>query len=164
MLNMDGLPDIIVANDTVQNLLLINQPSGTFIESAATSGVAFDNSGNARGAMGIDTACFRNTDALAIAIGNFATEMTALYVSQAPGSPAPVFRDEAISNGLGPLTRTDLKFGVLFLDADLDGRVDLFENNGHLEEDIQDCSVESALRNSHLIFCGIVGRTRTVNL
>jgi len=135
--NSDGLSDIVVANDTVQNLLLLNQPGGTFIESAATSGVAFDNSGAARGAMGIDFGCFRNTDALGIVIGNFATEMTALYVCQTPGAPIPVFRDEAVSNGLGPVTRTDLKFGVLFLDADLDGRVDLFENNGHLEEDIQ---------------------------
>ncbi len=135
--NSDGLSDIVVANDTVQNLLLVNQPGGTFIESAATSGVAFDNSGAARGAMGIDFACFRNTNALGIVIGNFATEMTALYVCQTPGATIPVFRDEAVSNGLGPVTRTDLKFGVLFLDADLDGRVDLFENNGHLEEDIQ---------------------------
>ena len=135
--NSDGLCDIVVANDTVQNLLLLNQPGGTFIESAATSGIAFDNSGAARGAMGIDSAFFRNTDALGIVIGNFATEMTALYVCQAPGAAIPVFRDEAVSNGLGPVTRTDLKFGVLFLDADLDGRIDLFENNGHLEEDIQ---------------------------
>ena len=135
--NNDGLPDIVVANDTVQNLLLITQPGGTFIESGATSGVAFDNSGNARGAMGVDFGCFRNTESLGIVIGNFATEMTALYVCQTPGASVPVFRDEAVSNGLGPLTRTDLKFGVLFLDADLDGRLDLFENNGHLEEDIQ---------------------------
>lgn len=154
--NADGLLDIIVANDTVQNLLLLNQPTGTFLESAAASGVAFDNSGAARGAMGIDTACFRNTDAIAIAIGNFATEMTALYVSQAPGSPIPVFRDEAVSNGLGPLTRTDLKFGVLFLDADLDGRLDLFENNGHLEEDIQVVQASQHYEQSpHLLWnCG----------
>ena len=135
--NADGLLDIIVANDTVQNLLFLNQPGGTFVESAATAGVAFDNSGGARGAMGIDTACFRNSDAVGIAIGNFATEMTALYVCQTPGATIPIFRDEAVSNGIGPVTRTDLKFGVLFLDADLDGRLDLFENNGHLEEDIK---------------------------
>lgn len=134
--NADGLIDIIVANDTVQNLLFLNQPGGTFIESAATAGVAFDNAGGARGAMGIDAACFRNSAAIGIAIGNFATEMTALYVCQTPGMAMPVFRDEAVSNGIGPVTRTDLKFGVLFLDADLDGRLDLFENNGHLEEDI----------------------------
>ena len=135
--NADGLLDILVANDTVQNLLFLNQPGGTFIETAATAGIAFDNSGGARGAMGIDTACFRNSDAVGIAIGNFATEMTALYVCQTPGATIPIFRDEAVSNGIGPVTRTDLKFGVLFLDADLDGRLDLFENNGHLEEDIK---------------------------
>jgi len=135
--NADGLLDILVANDTVQNLLFLNQPGGTFIETAATAGIAFDNSGGARGAMGIDTACFRNSDAVGIAIGNFATEMTALYVCQMPGATIPIFRDEAVSNGIGPVTRTDLKFGVLFLDADLDGRLDLFENNGHLEEDIK---------------------------
>jgi hypothetical protein len=135
--NGDGLLDIVVANDTVQNLLFLNQTGGTFEESAASSGVAFDNSGAARGAMGIDAARFRNTAAIGIAIGNFATEMTALYVCQTPGTPLPVFRDEAVSNGIGPVTRTDLKFGVLFVDADLDGRLDLFENNGHLEEDIR---------------------------
>jgi hypothetical protein len=135
--NGDGYPDIMVANDTVQNLLFLSQKQGGFFENAAGAGVAFDNTGAARGAMGLDFACFRNTPAVGIAIGNFATEMTALYVCQTPGSGFPVFRDEAVSNGIGPVTRTDLKFGVLFVDADLDGRMDLIENNGHLEEDIR---------------------------
>ncbi len=134
--NADGRLDIVIANDTVQNLLFINQGDGHFVESGAACGVAFDNSGNARGAMGIDAACFRNTDQVGIAIGNFATEMTALYVCQTPGEVVPVFRDEAVSNGVGPISISELKFGVLFLDADLDGRLDLFENNGHLEEEI----------------------------
>lgn len=154
--NADGLLDIIVANDTVPNLLFLNQPGGTFIEIAATAGIAFDNSGNARGAMGIDAACFRNTDAIGIAIGNFATEMTALYVCQTPGAAIPIFRDEAVSNGIGPVTRTDLKFGVLFMDADLDGRLDLFENNGHLEEDIKVVQVSQQYEQPpHLLWnCG----------
>lgn len=135
--NGDGLLDIMVANDTVQNLLFLNQPGGTFLECAATAGVAFDNAGSARGAMGIDAGCFRNTDSIGFVIGNFATEMTALYVCQTPGLSMPVFRDEAVSNGLGPVTRSDLTFGVLFFDADLDGRLDVFQNNGHLEEDIR---------------------------
>ncbi|MCA9084273.1 MAG: CRTAC1 family protein, partial [Planctomycetaceae bacterium] len=135
--NSDGRMDVIIANDTVQNLLLLNQPEGTFVESGAVSGIAFDNSGNARGAMGIDTGCFRNTDALGVTIGNFANEMTALYVCQTPGSQLPVFRDEAVSNGIGPVTRVELTFGVFFADLDLDGRQDIFACNGHLEEDIQ---------------------------
>src|SRR5690606_7838588 len=39
-------------------------------------------------------------------------------------------------NGIGPATRVELTFGVLFMDADLDGRPDLFSCNGHLEEEI----------------------------
>ena len=135
--NSDGRLDVIIANDTVQNLLLINQEGGTFTESAAISGIAFDNSGSARGAMGIDAACFRNSDAMGITIGNFANEMTALYVCQTPGLSIPVFRDEAVSNGIGPVTRVELTFGVMFVDLDLDGRLDIFACNGHLEEDIQ---------------------------
>ncbi|WP_417385043.1 CRTAC1 family protein [Gimesia sp.] len=129
----DGYLDIFITNDTVQNLLFRNQQDGTFSETAALSGVAFDMEGNARGAMGIDIANFRNNDTLGIAIGNFANEMTALYTS--PGKEMQ-FIDEAISNGLGPQTRQALTFGVFFFDADLDGRLDLFSANGHLEEDI----------------------------
>lgn len=131
--DQDGYIDIFITNDTVQNFLFHNQQNGTFTETAVISGVAFDMNGNARGAMGIDIAPFRNDDTLGIAIGNFANEMTALYTS--PGKKME-FIDEAISNGLGPQTRLALTFGVFFFDADLDGRLDLFAANGHLEEDI----------------------------
>src|SRR5205085_7807503 len=99
----------------------------------AASGVAFDVSGNARGAMGVDVAWFRNNASMGIAVGNFANEMTALYVANDDGL---LFTDEAVSNGLGPATRLELKFGLFFFDCDLDGRLDLFTANGHLEEDI----------------------------
>lgn len=135
--NDDNWLDVVIANDTVQNLLLINEQNGTFRENAAGTGIAFDNDGNARGAMGIDAGYFRNSDAIGISIGNFATEMTALYVCQTPGFPTPIFRDEAVSNGIGPVTRMELTFGVLFGDVDLDGRLDIVGCNGHLEEDIQ---------------------------
>lgn len=132
-LDQDGWPDLVVANDTVQNFLFHNQKDGTFSEMGATSGVAFDSAGNARGAMGIDAAYFRNDASLGIAIGNFANEMTALYVAS---GPTLQFTDDAIPTGLGPPSRLDLKFGVLFGDFDLDGRPDLAAANGHLEEEI----------------------------
>jgi len=137
-IDSNGLLDIVVANDTVQNFLFLNKGDGTFDEAGALTGVAFDITGNARGAMGIDVAHFRNSDAFGIAIGNFSNEMTALYVSQGSASPGvvPAFSDEAVSNGLGPVTRLELTFGIFFFDCDLDGRPDLFSANGHLEEDI----------------------------
>jgi hypothetical protein len=131
--DQDGWLDVVVANDTVQNLLFHNLKNGKFEEIGALAGVAFDNDGNARGAMGIDVAYFRNNDELGIAIGNFANEMTALYVCR---NHELMFTDEAVSNGLGPSSRLELKFGVQFADFDLDGRLDFLAANGHLEDDI----------------------------
>ena len=132
-LDNDGWIDLVVANDTVQNLVFLNRRDGTFQEIGAAAGVAFDNYGNTRGAMGIDAARFRNDDAIGLAIGNFANEMTALYVAQ--HSPTN-FADEAITEGIGPASRLLLKFGIFFFDYDLDGWLDLLTANGHLEEEI----------------------------
>jgi len=129
----DGWMDLVVANDTVQNFVFHNQRNGTFKEIGALSGIAFDPYGNARGAMGIDTARYRDDGALGVAIGNFANEMTALYVSTR--NPL-IFTDEAIPEGVGPASRLLLKFGIFFFDYDLDGRLDLLSANGHLEEEI----------------------------
>lgn len=132
-LNGDGWMDLVVANDTVQNFVFTNAGNGTFKEIGMLSGVAFDANGQTRGAMGIDAARYRNDDAMGIAIGNFANEMTALYVSQ---KDPCMFTDEAIPEGIGPASRLLLKFGVFFFDYDLDGRLDLLSCNGHLDEDI----------------------------
>jgi len=129
----DGWIDIAVANDTVQNFLFHNQKNGTFVECAAERGMAFDQQGQARGAMGIDSARLRQGQCVAIAIGNFANEMSALYVAQGDSMQ---FNDEAIATGLGPQTRLELTFGMLFLDVDLDGRLDIISANGHLETEI----------------------------
>ena len=131
--NRDGWIDFILANDTVRNLLFINQQDGTFQESGIEAGIAFNAMGKARGAMGIDTGCFRNDDCLGVAVANFANEMTALYVS---AGKELAFTDDAVPAGLGPLTRQDLAFGLFFFDADLDGRLDLFAVNGHIESEI----------------------------
>lgn len=135
--NRDGWPDLLAANDTVQNFLFINQRNGTFREAGAESGVAFDSYGNPRGAMGVDAAWFTSEGRLGLAIGNFANEMTALYVESTMSSPElPQYTDEAISWGIGGISRDPLKFGVFFFDYDLDGRLDLLTVNGHLEEEI----------------------------
>jgi hypothetical protein len=131
--NGDNFIDLVVANDTVQNFLFTNRHNGTFQEVGARSGIAFDVYGQTRGAMGIDAARFRNDAALGIAIGNFANEPNALYVSQ---QDSVIFADEAITEGVGPASRLLLKFGLFFFDYDLDGRLDVLTANGHLDEEI----------------------------
>ncbi len=131
--NYDGWLDIVVANDTVQNFLFVNQKDGTFQEIGYTAGVAVDRNGMSTGAMGVDVACFRNDDRQAIAIGNFANEPSSLYVAR---GKTPNFRDEASLTGFGPQTKLRLTFGLFFADMDLDGRLDMVCANGHLEDEI----------------------------
>jgi hypothetical protein len=149
----DGWMDILVANDTVQNFLFHNQRDGTFRDVGAETGIAFDVNGNARGAMGIDAACFRNNTAVGVAIGNFSNEMTALYVAY---DDTMRFMDEAVGTGLGPVTRLRLTFGLFYFDCDLDSRLDLFAANGHLETDINRVQVSQHYAQPPQLFwnCG----------
>jgi enediyne biosynthesis protein E4 len=148
-LDGDGWIDLVVANDTVQNLVFHNQRDGTFKEIGASTGIAFDSYGNSRGAMGIDAARYRNDDKIGIAIGNFANEMTALYVAQ---NQPLLFSDAAIAEGVGPASRLLLKFGVVFLDYDLDGRLDLLSANGHLEQEIAKIQKSQTYRQPAQLF------------
>ena len=136
--NNDGLVDIAVANDTVQNFLFINRGGGKFEEVGIVSGVAFDGVGSARGGMGIDFAHFRNDPCLGLVIGNFANEMMAFYVADEPSdSRGALFSDQANVFGLGAPTQPPMKFGLFFFDYDLDGRLDLLSVNGHLEPEVE---------------------------
>jgi hypothetical protein len=131
--NSDGWTDLVIANDTVRNFVLLNNAGAGFEEAGVRLGMAYDNAGAATGAMGIDDAVLGQSMDLAIAIGNFANEMTSFYV-QPRGTQ--IFTDEAIVAGIGPASRRALTFGVFFFDYDIDGRLDLLQANGHVEIDI----------------------------
>jgi enediyne biosynthesis protein E4 len=133
----DGWPDIVVANDTVRNFLFHNEPGpgGTrvFKEVGFEAGVAYAE-GKARGAMGIDWAPFYRPGCNALAIGNFADEPNTFLCQEGPRELA--FSDVANVEGIAGPSKHLLKFGVLFLDYDLDGRPDLLTCNGQLEPEI----------------------------
>ncbi len=148
-LDRDGWIDLVVANDTVRNFVFHNRGDGTFHEIGVSTGIAFDASGKARGAMGIDAACFRDDGSVGVAIANFANEMTALYVSS---GDRLLFTDDAIPTGLGPPTRAELSFGLFFFDYDLDGRLDLLSANGHLESEIHQVQESQHYRQSARLF------------
>jgi hypothetical protein len=146
----DGLVDLAVANDTVTNFFFHNLGNGKFEEEGITSGIAVDQSGSARGAMGIDWAHFKDDGALGLAIGNFANEMTALYVTDKPKTR--LFSDQANIFGLGAPTQPPMKFGLFFFDYDLDGRPDLLSTNGHLESEIEKVQASETYAQSAQLF------------
>ncbi|MGE4620494.1 MAG: CRTAC1 family protein [Planctomycetota bacterium] len=136
-INKDGAIDILVANDTTQNFLFINQGMGVFDEQGVETGLAYDANGSATGAMGLDITDYRNDGSVGVAVANFSAEMTGLYRSQSRNADQPsLFLDDSVNEGIGPPSRKSLSFGLLFLDVDLDGRQDLIQVNGHLEQEI----------------------------
>jgi hypothetical protein len=129
----DGDEDVLVANDTVQNHLFLNKGDGTFDEVGADTGFGYDRNGASTGAMGIDVGDFRGDGAIGVCIGNFANEMSSLFVKH---ETKLRFSDDAIGEGIGSPSRKGLSFGMFFFDYDLDGRLDMLQVNGHLEETI----------------------------
>jgi len=145
----DGDIDLFVANDTVRNFLFINQADGTFEEAGEIQGIAYGRQGKATGAMGVDAAFLRNDSDLAFLVANFANEMSSLYVSQ--GDTA-LYTDASIVEGLGAPSRRMLSFSVFFFDYDLDGRLDLLQANGHLEDEIATVDPSQSYRQATQLF------------
>ncbi len=149
----DGHMDVMVANDTVGNFVFRNLGDGKFEEVATVWGLGFDRNGLATGAMGIDFAHYANDERLAVAIGNFANEMSSFYVSQGDRTQ---YADQTIGVGVGAATRLALTFGVLFFDFDLDGRLDFLQTNGHVENEINRVQSSQQYRQPGQMFwnCG----------
>lgn len=146
--DVDGWPDLFVANDTQPNKLYRNQKNGTFAEEGLEAGVAFGEDGVARGAMGVDAADYDRSGRPHLLVGNFSNEMLALYHNEGNG----IFVDEAPASSVGRASLLTLTFGVFFFDYDLDGLLDLFAANGHIEEEIGRVQPRVSYRQPPLLF------------
>ncbi len=144
----DGRVDLLVSNDTAPNNLFRNKGDGTFEDVGIPAGIAVDEAGRARGAMGAAWADVKNGRGSAVAIGNFSNELKSLYWTDT----GEVFLDESPRSGVGPTSFLDLTFGVLFLDADLDGRMDLLLANGHVEPTVQEVQKDVAYRQAPVLY------------
>jgi hypothetical protein len=136
--DLDGWPDLLVANDTQPNKLYKNLRNGKFKDVGVEAGLAFSTEGKARAGMGVDTGDFENTGKAGVAITNFDNEMIGLYHSASAGSGgAGTYDDIAMASGLGAASRSTLGFGCAFFDANLDGWLDLAVANGHIDETVR---------------------------
>jgi hypothetical protein len=131
--NQDSWPDLLIANDTQPNRLYINNGKGGFTDRAVLSGIAFSEEGIARAGMGVDAADYDRSGYPSVLITNFANQMLALYHNEGKG----LFVDEAPRSEVGRASLLTLGFGCFFFDYDLDGWLDIFVANGHIESDIE---------------------------
>ncbi|MEQ1884823.1 MAG: CRTAC1 family protein [Bryobacteraceae bacterium] len=146
--NNDGWPDIFVANDTQPNKLYKNNKNGTFSEEGMVAGVAFGEDGVARGAMGVDSGDYDRSGRSHLLVGNFSNQMLGLYHNEGTG----LFVDEAPTSAVGRSSLLSLAFGVFFFDYDLDGYLDIFAANGHIEEEIGRVQPKVQFKQPPLLF------------
>jgi hypothetical protein len=129
-INNDGLMDLFVANDTVQNFLLVNRGGGRFEEIGPQAGVAYSEAGRPRSGMGVDSADYDQDGWMDLFVANIDHEMYSLYKN----NHDETFDDEAGARGIAKATRLMSGWGLKFFDYDNDGNLDLFLANGNPDD------------------------------
>jgi hypothetical protein len=133
--NEDGWVDIYETTDQTGNLLFINNGDGTFSERAAASGARETAH---YGGMGVDCGDYQNQGHLSIVVTNYEREPISLYDNQGKG----VF---TVDTDMMPLMRggrSFVKWGIRFVDLDMDGYQDLFLVNGHTNDTLPRYPIE----------------------
>jgi enediyne biosynthesis protein E4 len=123
----DGDTDLLVANDSSANLLLINDGTGVLQDHGYEAGIAFSADGNPEAGMGLAAGDVNRDGVFDYAVTNFSDEPTGLYF----GSPTG-FTNETFRYGLGRESRALLSWGVHLEDFDGDGWLELYTANGHV--------------------------------
>ena len=146
--NSDGLMDLFVANDTVQNFLFVNRGPNQWEELGFSSEVAFSADGRERSGMGVDSSDFDGDGWQDLFVANVDQEMFSLYKNNRDES----FRDVAHRQGVAQATRLLSGWGLKFFDFDNDGAVDLILANGHPDDKIELYSHRVKYRMPLLLF------------
>jgi hypothetical protein len=147
-INDDGLADLFVANDTVQNFLFVNRGKGKWEEIALAAEVGFSVNGTARSGMGVDAADFNGDGRQDLFVANVDQEMFSLYQNQGK----EYFADVAGPHGIAQATRLLSGWGLKLFDYDNDGLVDLFLANGHPDDMIENYSQQVRYKEPLLLF------------
>jgi enediyne biosynthesis protein E4 len=126
----DGKLDIFVANDASRNFLFRNLGGFRFEEIGETAGVAVNGSGRATASMGVVADDLDGDGRIDLFITNLVNESSTFFRNVGGG----LFVDATLGAGLDAPSRPKTGFGTAALDADADGRLDLFVANGHVDD------------------------------
>jgi len=158
-INNDGLMDLFVANDTVQNFLFANRGNGKWEEIGLSAEVGFSANGTPRSGMGVDSTDFDMDGKQDLFVANVDQEMFSLYKNDGN----EFFSDVAATNGVAQATRLLSGWGLKFFDYDNDGLVDLFLANGHPDDMIESYSQQVKYKEPLLLFHNQGGKLANVS-
>ncbi len=128
--DLDGWPDLYVANDQMRNFMWLNPGAaagaGGFREEALMAGTAVNEEGQPEASMGVAVGDLDNDGDEDLFMTHITRETNTLYLNDGSG----FFSDATIAAELGPASWEYTGFGTGFLDYDNDGRLDLLVANG----------------------------------
>ena len=156
----DGWTDLFVANDSNPNFLYRNREGHGFESVGLAAGVALNADGRAQAGMGADSGDFDGDGRLDIAVTTFAFDHNSLYRNLGRGA----FEDASQAAGLTASTFEGMSWGLAFLDADLDGDLDLYFANGHLFPQVDEhLELKESYAQRDQFFLNEGGRVRDVS-
>ena len=147
-INNDGLMDLFVANDTVQNFLFANRGDGKWEEIGLAAEVGFSANGTPRSGMGVDAADLDQDGKQDLFVANVDQEMFSLYKNDGN----EFFSDVASFHGVAQATRLLSGWGLKFFDYDNDTHIDLLLANGHPDDMIEHYSNQVKYKMPLLLF------------
>ena len=158
-INGDGLMDLFVANDTVQNFLFANRGKGQWEEIGLSAEVGFSANGTPRSGMGVDATDLDMDGKQDLFVANVDQEMFSLYKNDGN----EFFSDVASFHGVAQATRLLSGWGLKFFDYDNDGSVDLILANGHPDDMVENYSQQVKYKEPLLLFHNSGGKLANVS-
>ncbi len=147
--DLDGLPDIFVANDKVYNSLFHNLGGGKFEEVAFEAGVALADNGQFISGMGVDFKDLDNDGYPDIAFVALDNETFPLFRNTGKRG----FVDATERSGMSRLSAPMAGYSPTIADFDNDGWKDLFAAQSHVLDNVQD--IDSSLQYKMLPFLAL---------
>jgi hypothetical protein len=129
----DGLTDIFVANDGMQQYLFHNNGNGTFTEQGLEAGAALSQDGRRLSGMGVVFQDYDNDGRPDIIVTELPREIYGVYHNDGSGS----FSYRSLETGLGALSSGSSGWGVGLEDFDNDGWKDLFVAQSHVLDNVE---------------------------
>jgi hypothetical protein len=143
----DGWPDLYVACDSTPSILYHNNHNGTFTDTAADVGVAFNEDGREQAGMGSTAADYDGDGNIDLFKTNFSDDTSTLYHNNGDGS----FSDVTFPAGLG-INADALGWGTMFADIDNHGWPDLLVVNGHVYPEVDSAKLGASFREPRFLY------------
>lgn len=153
-LDGDGLPELLVGNDSTPNYLYRNKGDGTFEDASYESGFAVNGEGREVAAMGLAAGDYRNEGRLSLLVTDFSDDYKLLLHNDGALS----FTDVSYDDGIARSTLPFLGWGVGFLDYDNDGFLDVLMANGHVYPQADQQHWGTSFRQRPLLFRNDAGK------